>query len=129
MRSVLERPTLNTSWTPICGIGVLWRKSISHACTICDLQDNKLLGIDIDINDDKLFILNIYLPYQSSDNFEKFCNYLGKIASIIAEKDTSNVVITGDFNAVVNTLFESELIATFEKTGLVISDYEIFGSS
>ena len=76
-----------------------------------------------------MFILNIYLPYQSSDNFEKLCNYLGKIASIIAEKDTSNIVITGDFNAVVNTLFESELIATFEKTGLVISDYEIFWSS
>ena len=103
------------------------RKSISHACTICDLQDNRLLGIDIDTNDGKLFILNVYLPYQSSDNFGEFCNYLGKIASIIEEKDTSSVVITGDFNAAVNTPFESELIAMCENTGLGISDYEIFG--
>ena len=51
---------------PFGGIGVLWRKSISHVCTICDLQDNRLLGIDID-----------------TDNFEEFCNYLGKIACII----------------------------------------------
>ena len=95
---------------PFGGIGILWRKSISHACTICDLQDNRLLGIYIDTNDGKLFILNVYLPYQSSDNFGEFCNYLGKIASIIEEKDTSSVVITGDFNAAVNSPFESELL-------------------
>ena len=52
---------------------------------------------------------------------------MGKIASIIEEKDTSNFVITGDFNAAVNTPFESELIAMCENTGLVISDYDIFG--
>ena len=111
-----------TSWTPIWWYWyfmekiyfTLWRKSISHACTICDLQDNRLLGIDIDTNDGKLFILNVYLPYQSSDNFEEFCNYLGKIASIIEEKDTSTVVITGNFNAAVNTPFESDLIAVWE---------------
>ena len=48
---------------PFGGIGILLIKSISHACTICDLQDNRLLGIDIDTNDGKLFILNVYLPY------------------------------------------------------------------
>ena len=112
---------------PFGGIGVLWRKSISHAYTICDLQDNRLLGIDIDTNDGKLFILNVHLPYQLSDNFEEFCNYLGKIACIIEEKDTTNVVITVDFNAAVNTPFEYELIGMCGNTGLVISDYEIIG--
>ena len=52
---------------------------------------------------------------------------MGKIACIIEENDTTNVVITGDFNAAVSTPFESELIAMCENTGLVISDYEIFG--
>ena len=56
---------------------------------------------------------------------KEFCNYLGKIASIIEEKDRSNVVITGHFNAAVNTPFESKLMC--ENTGLVISDYEMFG--
>ena len=51
----------------------------------------------------------------------------GKIACICEEKDTTNVVITGDFNAAVNTPFEFELIAMCENSGLVISDYEIFG--
>ena len=70
---------------PFGGIGVLWRKSISHACTICDLQDNRLLGIDIDTNDGKLFILNVSLPYQSSDNFEEFCNYLIALVTVASK--------------------------------------------
>ncbi|WP_138921974.1 hypothetical protein, partial [endosymbiont of Tevnia jerichonana] len=72
-------------------------------------------------------ILNVYLPYQSSDNYEELFNYLGKIACIIEEKDTTNVIITGDFNAAVNIPFESELIAMCDNTGLVISNYEMFG--
>ena len=112
---------------PYGGIGVVWRKTISHACTIFDLQDVRLLGIDIDTKDGKLFILNVYLLYQSPDNYEGFCNYLGKVASIIAEKDTSNIVITGDFNAALNTPFEAELIDMCDTIGLVILDYEKFG--
>ena len=60
-------------------------------------------------------------------SLNEFCNYLGKIVSIIEEKDTTNVGITGDFNAAINTPFESELIAMCANTGLVISDYEICG--
>ena len=48
------------------------------------------------------------LPYQSSDNYEEYCNYLGKIASIIEEKDSSKIVIAGDFNAAVNSRFETD---------------------
>ena len=51
-----------------------------------------------------------YLPYQCADNFEDYCNCLGKIAAIVHEADTRNIVITGDFNAGVNTLFEHELV-------------------
>ena len=44
-----------------------------------------VLGIDIDTNDGKLFILNVYLPYQSSDNFEEFCNYFHSVNSMITD--------------------------------------------
>ena len=57
----------------------------------------------------------------------EFCNYFGKIASIIEEKDTSNIVSTGDFNATLNTPFEAELIDMCDTIGMVISDYDKFG--
>ena len=54
---------------------------------------------------------------------------MGKTASIIEGKNTSDIVITGDFNAVLNTTFESELIDMCDTIGLVISDYDKFGRS
>ena len=92
-----------------------------------NLQDVMLRGIDIYTKDGKLFLLNVYLPYQSPDDKVELCNYLGKIASIIEEKDTSNIVSTGDFNATLNTPFEAELIDMCDTIGMVISDYDKFG--
>ena len=67
--------------------------------------------------------------YTCLTNFEEFCNYLGKIASIIEEKDTSNVVIIGDFNAAVKTPFWIWINCYVWEYWFVISDYEIFGRS
>ena len=77
---------------------------------IFDLQDVGLHGIDIDTKYGNLFLLNVYLPYQSPDNNDEFCNYLGKNCFSNRGKNTSNIVITNDFNAGVNTSFEAELI-------------------
>ena len=112
---------------PYGGIGIMWRKNISHACNIVNLNDVRLLGINVDTIEGKIFLLNVYLPYQSSDNYEEYCNYLGKIASIIEEKDSSKIVIAGDFNAAVNSRFETELLDICDNFDLVIYDYEVFG--
>ena len=61
------------------------------------------------------------------DNFEDYCYCLGKIAAIVHEADTRNIVITGDFNAGVNTLFEHELVELCKGEHLCISDYEMLG--
>ena len=72
-------------------------------------------------------MVNAYLPYQCADNFEDYCNCLGNIAAIVHEADTRNIVITGDFNAGVNTLFEHELVELCKGEHICISDYEMLG--
>ena len=50
----------------------MWRKNISHAdaCNVVDLNEVRILGIDVDTIECKIFLLNVYyLPYQSSDNY------------------------------------------------------------
>jgi len=39
---------------PLGGLGILWRKSLGEKCNIVDLDDTKLLGIEMVIknNDD-----------------------------------------------------------------------------
>ena len=112
---------------PYGGLAVLWPKEFTHACTLLNLDDVRLLGVTFDTNLGKMLLVNTYLPYQCADNFEDYCNCVGKIAAIAHEADTRNIVITGDFNAGVNTLFEHELVELCKGEHLCISDYEMLG--
>ena len=51
------------AYSPDDGLGLLWRKSLGEKCNIVDLDDGRLLGIEVDIknNDDeiKLLVVNI----------------------------------------------------------------------
>ena len=83
---------------PYGGLAVLWRKEFTHACTLLNLDDVRLLGVTFDTNLGKMLLVNTYLPYQCADNFEDYCNCLGKIAVIVHEADTRNIVITGHYS-------------------------------
>ena len=112
---------------PYGGLAVLWRNEFTHACTLLNIDDARLLGVTFDTNLGKTLMVNAYLPYQCAYNFEDYCNCLGKLAAIVHEADTRNIVITGDFNAGVNTLFEHELVELCKGEHLCISDYDMLG--
>ena len=50
----------------------------------------------------------------------KMCvlEYIGKISAIVEDSSTSNVILLGDFNADVDTLFETELMETCDSLNL-----------
>ena len=70
---------------------------------------------------------NVYLPYQYDDNYDVFVEYIGKLSALIDEVSTSNLILPGDFNAAVNTTFESELVDLCTSYKLIISDYITYG--
>ena len=49
--------------------------------------------------------------------------------AIVEDSSTSNVILLGDFNADVDTLFETELMEMCDSLNLLIYDYSIFGRS
>ena len=73
-------------------------------------DDSRLLGIRFNTSDIPCYFLNVYMPYQCDNNYDLFVEYIGKISSRIEESVTSNVIILGDFNAAVDTVFEFELL-------------------
>ena len=75
------------------------------------------------------FLPPLYMPYQCLDNQELYMEYIGKISAIVEDSSTSNVILLGDFNADVDTLFETELMEMCDSLNLLISDYSIFGRS
>ena len=76
----------------------------------CQSKPSRLLGITVNIMDTSCYFLNVYMPYQCDDNYDLYVEYIGKISSLIEDSVTSNLIVLGDFNAAVNTLFESELV-------------------
>ena len=50
-----------------------------------------------------------------------------KIISIVDESPTSHIMVLGDFNAAVDTLFETELLEMCRTLNLIISDYNEYG--
>ena len=52
---------------------------------------------------------------------------LGKIVFIVDKSPASHIMVLGDFNAAVDTLFETELLELCETLNLIISDYIMYG--
>ena len=52
--------------------------------------------------------------------------YIGKISALVVDSSTNNVILLGDVNVDINTLFETELIEMCDSLDLLISDYKIF---
>ena len=71
--------------------------------------------------------MNVYMPYQCTDNYDCYVEYLGKISAILEECTTTKIAIVVDFNAAVSTSFEAELLALCESQNSVISDYQLLG--
>ena len=95
---------------PYGGLGILIRKTIRSFAQFHSYNDSRLLGVSTTLDSQHLYFLSTYLPYQSDDNFDLYLEYIGKISALIDECHSSNIMILGDFNAAVGTLFESELL-------------------
>jgi exonuclease III len=115
------------SGRPYGGVCILWRKLITNYISIERYDDKRIIGCTFSANNDSKLFVNVYLPYQSDDNYDEYVHYLGKLTAIIDECNTSAVSIIGDFNAKVGSKFENELLNFVNSCNMYISDYEHFG--
>ena len=107
---------------PYGGVCVLWRKSLSNSFKIMRLDDTRILGCTLAIDDDVILFINVYLPYQCDDNFDTYVQHLGIISSFIHEHSTPAIVVVGDFNAKVGSIFENELIHFVNENNVHVLD-------
>ena len=96
---------------PRGGVSILWRKSLGHLCKIVQYDDNRILGLSLQIGDAKYIILNVYLPFCSPENLPDYLLYMGKLASIVDNSEADGIAVVGDFNS--DPI--KKLIATFSE--------------
>ena len=117
------------SGRPHGGIGILLRKNLSHVCSIVDLEDCRLLALKITTVKANLYMVNVYLPYFSHENYDSYMYYLGKLNAIVSDLPSTKIAFLGDFNAHINGIFYKELVNFCQNMNLVISDCKLLGEN
>ena len=112
---------------PYGGVAILIRKLLRPVCEFDFYDDTRMIGLDVKHLKERLYFINVYLPFQSPDNYDLYAEYLGKISAIVEDCHSTKIVIIGDFNAAVGTTFEDELLELCTHYKLIIADYEKYG--
>ena len=58
-----------------------------------------VVSIEITTGGKKIYIFNVYLPYDKKDNEEEYLDRLTKLHNLVAECDSTCITIVGDYNA------------------------------
>ena len=112
---------------PYGGVAILIRKLLRPVCEFEFYDDTRIIGLEVKHLKERLYFINVYLPYQCPDNYDLYAEYLGKISAIVEDCHSTKIAIIGDFNAAVGTTFEDELLELCTHQKLIIADYEKYG--
>lgn len=86
---------------PYGGCAILWSRCLDVAIQNIPCDSNRIVAITMSFNDTKLLFINIYMPYECSNDdsiLDEFVLQLSVIANIIDRHQDALVVIGGDFN-------------------------------
>ena len=109
---------------PYGGLSILWRNNIDSFCRIVNFGESRILGMNIVYENINLMLLNVYLPYYCPANIEDYSICIGKIASIIENYDTNQIMILGDLNAGLQSPFYNEWLEYTAGANLIFSDVQ-----
>lgn len=95
---------------PYGGLAFLFHEKIAPHVQPIPTSDERILCIDININDNCIRLINCYMPYYNGTNFDEYVNILGKINCLFNEHSNKYVIALGDFNAHPSGEFGRELL-------------------
>ena len=106
------------------GVAILWNTKCGPLITELRLGVDWAVGVTININNRKFVILNVYFPYEKSENESDFLNALGSILTTVEELDTTSVFVIGDMNADISdarSMFGNHLQNFCSENGFILS--------
>ena len=110
---------------PPGGVAIMWHRKLEKFIKPVDLNTDWCNAIEICIDNNKFYVINIYMPYQCQANEERYTENIGMLSAIIEELDNSCFVIMGDWNAnlsdVNNSVFASHVLKFCEDNKLKLS--------
>lgn len=112
---------------PYGGVALLWRKSVFTSVSVIDTMSDRIAAIKATCADRVLLLFSVYMPTDSPNNLNEFCDCLGEIAAIVESVNVEYVYILGDFNAHPGEVFNRELLSFCEEQNWICADYKKLG--
>ena len=81
------------------GVAILWNKKYDPIVSVTRLNVDWAIGLDINIDNKRMLIINVYMPCESTQAEDEFLSRLAFLRSFMEEFDSTCVYIIGDFNA------------------------------
>lgn len=110
------------------GVAILWHKKLDNIIKVLGLKADWCIADQICVNNKDFVILNIYTPYESHQNEEKYLNRLASINSFISASSSTSVFIVADMNADLSdqgSLFAKHMLQFCDDNNLVISSHKL----
>ena len=89
-----------------------WNHHISHISSkVSRINDSCIVSITLCIDSLQYnYFVSVYMSYQCDTNYDLCMQCIGKLSTLVEESCTNNIVILGDFNATLKSVFEGELV-------------------
>ena len=103
---------------------MLWDKKLDTVIKLIRLDVDWCIGIQYTHKCNNLVILNVYTPYESSENEVEYLNRLAFINAFIQDNSICSVYVVGDMNADItdsNSLFAKHLTCFSEDNNFTLS--------
>lgn len=109
---------------PPGGVAIFWNIKYEEYISELKFDLDWVVGIQVEFENRKFVILNVYMPHQSPENEEEYLCKLGQLTSIIDELETTSISLIGDFNANIlssTSLFVNHLNLFCDDNNLILS--------
>ena len=85
---------------PHGGVGFLWKNKLDNHVSIVDCEYDWMCCMKINNGGGReYYLINVYLPYECTDNRDEFVDCLAKLGVFIDNINSTYITIVGDFNA------------------------------
>lgn len=84
---------------PPGGLAILWKKHLQTHIKPLNTSCDWCIAIELNVDQKRFVIMNIYLPYQCVENEETYMERLGALGAYIDEINCTYVCVVGDWNA------------------------------
>lgn len=91
--------SMDIVWGRIAGVAILWHKKLDAAVTPIRLGVDWCIAVQIKVNGQELYILNVYMPYEFHENEDKYLGRLAFLNMVVSENRFIATYIVGNMNA------------------------------